>query len=241
MVAARGGQVVLGCPEELFRLLQTLDGVTELAITGAEIPKFEVQCPLLSLPRVLKTTRNNVPAQVPYLHADPGLSRICRMSLASIPGRIKIGLVWAGRPEYFNDRNRSIPLARFVPLSKVPGAWFCSLQKGKAGEQIQTLPHDWNLTDWTRELQDFAATAALISNLDLIISVDTAMAHLAGALGKPVWVLLPYSPDWRWLMSGKTTSWYPTMRLFRQPTAGDWDTPFAEMENALRELAEQSA
>ena len=180
MVAARGGQVVLGCPEELFRLLQTLDGVTELAITGAEIPKFEVQCPLLSLPRVLKTTRNNVPAQVPYLHADPGLSRICRMSLASIPGRIKIGLVWAGRPEYFNDRNRSIPLARFVPLSKVPGAWFCSLQKGKAGEQIQTLPHDWNLTDWTRELQDFAATAALISNLDLIISVDTAMAHLAG-------------------------------------------------------------
>jgi hypothetical protein len=165
---------------------------------------------------------------------------MCRLTLDGIPARLKVGLVWAGRPEYFNDRNRSIPLARFSRLSKVPGAWFCSLQKGKAGEQIDALP-DWKLTDWTRELRDFADTAALISNLDLIISVDTAMAHLAGAMGKPVWVLLPYAPDWRWLMQGEQTPWYPTMRLFRQPIAGDWDTPFAQMENTLRQLAEQSA
>jgi Flp pilus assembly protein TadD len=240
LVAARGGQVVLGCPEELFRLMQTLEGVTELAVTGAEIPKFELQCPLLSLPRVLKTKPQNVPANVPYLHADPALAKRCRMTLDGIPARLKVGLVWAGRPEYFNDRNRSIPLARFSGLSKVPGAWFCSLQKGKAGEQMSALP-DWKLTDWTRELRDFADTAALISNLDLIISVDTAMAHLAGAMGKRVWVLLPYAPDWRWLMQGDQTPWYPTMRLFRQPIAGDWDTPFAQMENALRQLAEQSA
>jgi len=236
LVAARGGQVVLGCAEELFRLLQTVDGVAELAVTGAEIPKFEVHCPLLSLPRALKTT-DHPPAEAPYIHADPALAKRWAMALEGISAGLKIGLVWAGRPEYFNDRNRSIPLARFERLAAVSGAWFCSLQKGKAGEQIGALAGSWRPTDWTGELRDFADTAALISGLDLIISVDTAMAHLAGAMGKPVWVFLPYVPDWRWRMTGERTVWYPTMRLFRQARAGDWETPFAEAESALRELA----
>jgi hypothetical protein len=241
MVAARGGQVVLGCAEELFQLLQTLNGVTELVVTGNEIPKFELQCPLLSLPRVLKTTTENIPARVPYLHADPALAKRCQMALENIDARLKIGLVWAGRPEFFNDRNRSIPLVRFAPLARIPGVWFCSLQKGKAGEQIGALPKDWKLTDWTGELRDFADTAALIDGLDLIISVDTAMAHLAGAMGKRVWVLLPYAPDWRWLLGRSDTPWYPTMRLFRQLEAGNWDAPFEEMKEALRTLVEKSA
>jgi tetratricopeptide (TPR) repeat protein len=237
LVAARGGQVVLGCAEELFRLLQTLDGVAELAVTGAEIPKFEVHCPLLSLPRVLKTTAENPPATVPYLHADASLVRRYQMAMEEIAAPLKVGLVWAGRPGLHEGGERSIPLARMARLAKIPNVSFFSLQKGAPAEQIRSLPVEWKLTDWTNELRDFADTAALVSNLDLIISIDTGMAHLCGAMGKPVWVFLPYVADWRWGMKGTRSAWYPTMRLFRQPGEGDWETPLSQVEAALRELA----
>jgi tetratricopeptide (TPR) repeat protein len=237
LVAQRGGQVVIGCVSELFRLLQTLDGVAELHLAGPDLPAFDVHCPLLSLPRVLGTTPQTVPANVPYLHADSQLSRRFQMSLPDVGKKLKVGLVWAGRPEFDNDHNRSIALKKLSPLAKIPGVWFCSLQKGEAGQQIRTLGDGFDVVDWTADLHDFADTAAMIDNLDLIISVDTAMAHLSGAMGKRVWVLLPFVPDWRWILNRNDTPWYPTMRLFRQERAGDWETPIAKMADALRELA----
>jgi hypothetical protein len=167
----------------------------------------------------------SIPAHVPYLGADAQMSSRWGRRFADEDKRMKIGLVWAGRREYANDRRRSLNPQELEPLISGVDAHFISLQKGSGAQ----LP----LTDWTGELNDFADTAALIDNLDLVISVDTAVAHLAGAMGKKVWTLLPFVPDWRWLLDRNDSPWYPTMRLFRQPRIGDWP---AVVEKLVAEL-----
>jgi hypothetical protein len=147
-----------------------------------------------------------------------------------MPAAFKIGFVWAGSPKNKLDRKRSIPLEQLAKLTTLPGVQFFSLQKGR---QSQSLPPEMNILDWTNELHDFAETAALIANLDLVVTVDTAVAHLASAMGKPVWVMLPFVPDWRWMLNRDDSPWYPTMRLFRQNSPGDWP---GVVESVAREL-----
>jgi hypothetical protein len=159
---------------------------------------------------------------VPYLHADAEDAKRWQERLADRSPVVKVGLVWAGNPTNSNDRNRSMKLAALAPLGQVPGARFFSLQTGAAAAEAKTPPPGFELVDWTQELKDFADTAALIANLDLVIAVDTAAAHLAGAMGKPVWTLLTLIPSWRWFLDRDDSPWYPTMRLFRQTTPGDW-------------------
>jgi Tfp pilus assembly protein PilF len=230
MVADRGGSIILACQEELRRLLQTAAKVETCIAPGDPLPPHDVQCGLLSLPYVFKTTLANVPAQVPYLQAE---REPWRQRLAD-ERRLKIGLAWAGRPTHQEDRNRSIALARLAPLAAAKNVRFVSLQKGEAANQIAAAA--FGITDWTQELKDFSDTAGLIENLDLIITIDTAVAHLAGALGKPVWVLLQTVPDWRWMLKGDRTPWYPSMRLFRQPRPGDWTEPISRIVQALETM-----
>ena len=202
------------------------------------VPAFDVHCPLLSLPWACGTTLDTIPAQVPYLQADTAGVATWRQKLTGDTGRLKVGLVWAGSTENPNDRNRSIALAALAPLGQVPGVSLYSLQKGEAGEQVRHLPAGMTVIDPTADLQDFADTAALIANLDLVIAVDTAVVHLAGALGRPVWTLLPLVPDFRWLLERADSPWYPTMRLFRQTTRGDWDGVIKRVGEALALLVE---
>jgi tetratricopeptide (TPR) repeat protein len=232
-VARRGGKIILACQRELFSLLETFPHIHQCVPNDQPVSGYEVLCPLLSLPGLFQTRVQSIPADVPYLRADPVRSQRWRERLAD-DGRLKVGLVWAGRPKHPNDRNRSIPLERLAPLAGAPRARFISLQTGQAAGQAKTAPMP--LDDWTGELADFAETAALIDNLDLVISVDTAVIHLAGALGKRVWVLLPFIPDWRWMMEREDSPWYPTMRLFRQEHIGEWEMPIEQVAKTLQSI-----
>jgi tetratricopeptide (TPR) repeat protein len=229
-VVQSGGKVILACHSELRRLLSGMDGIEHWIDPGGTLPEYDFHCPLLSLPSVFQTTAATIPAQVPYLTADSDLSAAWRDRLARVDGK-KVGLVWAGRPGHGNDRNRSLVLSQLSALGSVSGVSYISLQKGEAAKQVAD---GLQLTDWTSNLNDFADTAALIARLDLVITVDTAVAHLAGALAKAVWVLLPFVPDWRWMLDRDDSPWYPTMRLFRQPALGDWRTPIARIVEALK-------
>jgi Flp pilus assembly protein TadD len=234
LVSARGGRVVLACQPELRRLLTGMPNVEQILTHGDPVPQFDTYCPLADLPMVFKTDLASIPATVPYLHADPDLSASWRERLKSLGTELKVGLVWSGRPEQRNNRNRALPLKALTPLGQIPGVRFFSFQFGPAAEQArQNL---MELTDWTSDLHDFADTAALIDNLDLIITTDTSMAHLAGAMSKRVWVLLSFVPDWRWLLDRSDSPWYPTMRLFRQSKIGEWDAPVQQVVEALQSL-----
>jgi len=232
LVAARGGQVVLEVQPELHRLLSGTEGAVQVMSRGETLPEFTWQCPLLSLPLAFGTELNTIPASVPYVFADPARVEAWRPRL---PGNTRrIGLAWGGNPTHHRDRLRSIPLEQFVPLMKVAGATFYSLQFGLGSEQVKLLPPDARLIDLGGELKDFADTAAVVSHLDLVISVDTSVAHLAGAMGKPVWILLNKGCDWRWLLEREDSPWYPTARLFRQTTAGGWQEVLHRVELELR-------
>jgi tetratricopeptide (TPR) repeat protein len=233
LVAERGAKVIFRCNPELRRLLEGNGGVATWLAPGEPAPPFDLHCPLLSLSRAFGTTLESIPARIPYVFADPKLSEFRRTELAAHSPALKAALVWAGSPTHKNDRNRSMKLADLVPLMHLPGVRCFSLQKGEAAAQATTLPEGIELIDWTSELTDFADTAALIANLDVVISVDTAVAHLAGAMGKPVWLMLPFAADWRWLTNRNDSPWYPTMRLFRQPAWGDWKSVVAEIARAL--------
>jgi ADP-heptose:LPS heptosyltransferase len=188
-------------------------------------PEFDVQCPMLTLPLVLDTGLETIPAEVPYLRPDPVLAQAWKERVAVAGERLKVGIVWAGNPAHKNDRHRSLASDFLAPLAHVPGIWLCNLQmSARAGQAVnaEAQAAKLGMTDWTAELLDFADTAALVANLDLVISVDTSIAHLAGAMGKPVWLLLPLNCDWRWLTVREDSPWYPTMRLFRQKKFGDW-------------------
>lgn len=242
MAAERGGRVIVECQTALIQLLQRSWPQCVFVAKGSPLPAYDCYCPLLSLPLMFQTTQETIPAGVPYLRVDAEKAARWRDRLAGSGDRLKVGLVWAGNKDNHNDHNRSIALSKLVPLGGLAGVDFYSLQKGEATGQVQTLPPDTlRIIDLTVELGVFDDTAALLVNLDLVISVDTAVAHLAGALGRPVWTLLTFSPDWRWLSAGSESRWYPTMRLFRQPKISDWERVIPEVVEALRELADQRA
>jgi len=230
LVAARGGRVVLVCAAPLRSLFETVPGVELVATNPAQIPPCEVQASLMSLPFIFKTTLATIPAGIPYL-TIPSQG----FTLGPAAGnRRRIGLVWAGRPTHRNDRRRSLPFAALSGLIEtVEVDWF-SLQVGAPAAELAALVERNTITNLEGQLNDFGDTARAIIQMDLVIAVDTAVAHLAGALGKPVWLLLPYEAEWRWLVGRSDSPWYPTMRLFRQSQPGDW----AEViERVRRELA----
>lgn len=239
LVAQRGGKVTLACQPELTRLLSPLPGIVELITHGQPLPEFDEHCPLPSLPGRFKTTLATIPALVPYLRADTELSGRFKSALeTAVPEkRWKIGIAWSGRSSHHNDHNRSVRLEAFTTiLERFPNAAFISLQQGAGAAEIATLPERIRPIDFSADISDFADTAALIDNLDLIITVDTAVAHLAGAMGKTVWVLIPMNPDWRWMLERTDSPWYPTMRLFRQQTFQSWEKPIQRMADALAQF-----
>ena len=221
-VKALGATVVLAVFPELERLVSSCTCIDRVVNRNGPLPHGDYYCHLLSLPRVFGTTLSSIPCEVPYLHADPGHAAHLSVRLQTEPGNLRVGLVWAGNPKQARDRDRSITLQSLRSLLGAPGVKFFSLQMAPAALQLEDLPQALRPTNLGPELRDFADTAAAISQLDLVICVDTATAHLAGALGKPVWVLLHKDPDWRYLEEREDNPWYPTMRLFRQRRAGDW-------------------
>jgi tetratricopeptide (TPR) repeat protein len=236
LLTQRGGKIIIECQPELQRLLRMMSVRCQIVTRGDPLPVFDVQCPLLRLPWAFGTTLENIPKTIPYLHADVQDVKKWQQRLHEqlpIVKVGKVGLVWAGNPVNTNDCNRSIKLQSLAPLGQAPGVCFFSLQKGEAAAQARTPPAGMELVDWTSELKDFADTAALIANLDLIISVDTAVVHLAGAMGKPVWTLLPFNSDWRWLLKREDSPWYPSVRLFRPPGRGDWDSVIKRVVDEL--------
>jgi len=239
---ACGARIILEVQAPLVRLLSRLPGVTQIVAHGDGLPPFDLHCPLLSLPRAFGTTLDTIPAVTPYLSADPALAANWHERLAGLDD-LRIGLVWAGsqrlnRPEEAAfDRRRSIALDAMAPLGEASGVSFISLQKDELAAQAIHPPHEMRLHDFTADLHDFEDTAALIVNLDLVISVDTSVAHLAGALGKPVWLLNRFDTCWRWLLNRDDSPWYPTLRQFRQPGPGDWNSMIREVRDALQHLA----
>jgi tetratricopeptide (TPR) repeat protein len=213
------GPVYLLAPASLATLLRTLPGIAGVIAEGDEMPEFDFVCPLLSLPGIVGTTSETIPGEVPYLTADPDRVAFWREHVKPLKG-LRVGLVWAGGETLISDRRRSLKLAQLAKLAQVEGVDFISLQKGDAAKQKSASSA--TLHDWTDELSDFADTAALIETLDLVVSVDTAVAHLAGALAKPVWLLNRFDTDWRWLLGRDDSPWYPTLRQFRQTKPGDW-------------------
>jgi tetratricopeptide (TPR) repeat protein len=238
LVAALGATVVLEVQPALRSLLAQLEGVAQLVTSDSPLPPFDYQCPLMSLPAALHTTLATIPA-APYLVADPVQAEAWRDRLGT-RSRPRVGLAWSGNSSHVNDRKRSIALAQVVPL--VSGKLhFISLQKEVRVSDQATLDQHPEIFDPRDQLGDFADMAALISELDLVITVDTAVAHLAGALGKPVWLLLPAIPDWRWLLERDDSPWYASARLFRQPAPLDWDSVIAHVSQALAEIAPEPA
>jgi tetratricopeptide (TPR) repeat protein len=237
LVQARGGRVVVLAPKSLLPLLASCRGIDQLVAFGEPLPEFDVHAALLSLPRLFGTRPDNVPADVPYLHVDPQRVQRWRLWLTGYAG-FKVGIAWQGDRKHFSDRQRSVPLTLFTPLAQLPGVQLFSLQKGAGTEQLADCP--FAVTDLGSYLDNtggaFMDTAAVMQNLDLVVCVDTALGHLAGGLGVPVWLALPFAPDWRWLRERSDTPWYPTMHLFRQPRSGDWESGFAHMAAELHNL-----
>ncbi len=233
MVAARGGRVILECQESLVPLFRDSNMASIVVALGSPLPIFETYCALASLPRLCGSTPDVIHTDGPYLKVDPKKEAVWRERLGSVSG-CKVGLVWAGNAAYINDRNRSIDsLSQLGPLLRTPGTSFFSLQVGERSKDLAEHS-EGRIEDLTSDIANFADTAAAIRCLDLVISVDTATAHLAGALGQPVWILLPFVPDWRWGRERDDTPWYPTMRLFRQARQGDWPEVMERVTAALR-------
>ena len=227
-LAALGATVIVKCPQKLQTLFQTVPGVDKAVTRMDKSTPYHLQASLHSLPRLLKTDMESIPAQVPYVF-PPAASTI---DLGS-DGKQKVGIVWAGSPSHKNDQSRSMSLDYFKPLLDVEGLAFYSLQFGEPSQDINHFELGGAIVDLSGDLEGFTATAAVLAELDLIISVDTSTAHLAGALGKPVWTLLSFVPDWRWLLGRDDSPWYPSMRLFRQNSPGDWR---GVMDNVVKEL-----
>lgn len=238
LVAALGGSVVLEVQPALAPVLAPVlsSPAVRVIATGDPVPPADRQCPLLSLPLALRTTLETIPPPL-TLQADPDRAAAIRGSLP--PGRLRIGIVWQGNPHHHNDRNRSVPLSRFAPLAALPGITLVSLQKGAGTEQLAAIPPDFAVHSPGPDYDagDFAETAATLLAVDLLITVDTAIAHLAGSLGRPAWVLLPAQPDWRWLTERDDSPWYPSLRLIRQPESGDWDSVFAQVVALIRQYS----
>jgi ADP-heptose:LPS heptosyltransferase len=235
MVAERCEQVILGCSAEMAPLLARIPGVGVCCHRWNEIPGHAAHTRLSSLAALFHARLETIPNEVPYLTPDPArvASWAERLDRQLLRVRPRIGIAWSGRPTHPNDRRRSIRLERLAPLADTGPACFVSLQKPLPQADIAAMSLFRGLTDLSDALSDFEETAALIANLDLVITVDTAMGHLAGALAKPVWIMLPKASDWRWLLDRPDSPWYPTARLFRQGSPGAWDAVISEAAAAL--------
>ena len=225
-------RVILEINPESSNLARRFAGYDELVLKGALPPPFDLHCQMMTLPLALRLKLTDLPGTIPYLSPDPARVHKWTQRLAGIQGP-RIALVWAGRPAHPNDANRSMTLAQLAPLA-ASGATFLSIQKGPASAQAATPPAGLSVVPLSDEIQDFEDTAAILSIADLLVSVDSSPVHLAGALGRPAWVMLPFVPDWRWLLDRADTPWYPSVRLFRQGTRGDWA---GVVNDIARELA----
>jgi tetratricopeptide (TPR) repeat protein len=234
MLAASGATVVLEAPPPLLSLLARLDGVAEVVARGDALPAFDVYCPAGSLPRALRTEVSTIPAEIPYLRASEERIANWRDRIERLPTP-RIAVVWSGSADHANDRNRSMALRQMAPLLALK-AGFVSVQRDLRAADAEELTRQPALTHVGDALNDFDDTAAVLALVDLIITVDTSVAHLAGALGRPTFVLVPFCPDWRWMLARADSPWYPTLRLFRQPAAGDWESVIARVADAVRGL-----
>jgi hypothetical protein len=236
--AARGIRVLVQAEAPLRTLLGTAPGVAGSFGPDDALPAVDAQLPLLSLPGVLGIEPDRNPMPTPYIAADPARRARAAAALRRSGQRLAVGVAWAGNPAHRNDRRRSLALAALSPLFALPGVDWRSLQKGAPAQEIAGLPAAQTLVPLPDDAS-FDDTAALVAELDLVISVDTSVAHLAGALGRPVWILLPFAPDWRWQLDSSDTHWYPTARLFRKAHTGEWsavvDAVVAALQGLLRE------
>lgn len=237
-VAARGARVLLQVQRPLLTVLAdqmaNLNGAHQVVAKDARLPKFDYHCPLMSLPGAFKTVIKTIPADIPYIHSDA--ARVAkwgkRVGAKDKKSKPRIGLAWSGNPAHSNDSNRSLALRAFLPLLN-DGAEWVSLQKEVRADDAAVLARHPEISHYGAQIKDFADTAALIEHMDLVIAVDTSVAHLAGAMGKPLWILLPFNPDWRWLLKRNDSPWYPTARLYRQPAIGDWPSVITAVGKAL--------
>jgi hypothetical protein len=232
--AALGAKVILEVPSPLKSLLRGFEGVSMLIGRGEALPHFDVRCPLMSLPLAFGTTIETIPNAVPYVTVRKNAVEKWREILSA--QKLKVGIAWAGNPEFGGDRDRSILLKNILPVTRVDGTKYFSLQKDLRAGDDELLNGNPSIVRLDKQINDFEDTAAIMMGLDLVISSDTSVVNLAGALGRPVWVLLPLMPDWRWLLDRNDTPWYPTARLFRQANAGDWTTVANDVCAALKQL-----
>ncbi len=232
MLAGSGARVILEVQPELKNLLGNLPGIASCHARGEALPAYDVQCPLGSLPLALKTTAADVPAPIPYVTADAERIARWRPAIEALPGK-RVALAWAGHIHHINDMNRSVPLATLEPLLAQEGISFVSIQHELRDSDADILARQGNVANLGGQFADMADTAAVLSLVDLVIAVDTSVAHLAAAMGRPTWVLLPFTPDWRWTLTGAHSPWYPQARLFRQPALGDWAAVVANLRDAL--------
>ncbi len=229
-----GAHIILEVNQEACNLARRVSGYNQLIVRGTLPPPFDFHCELMSLPAALGLQLSQLPGRMPYLFADPERVEKWRARLAGLP-RPLVGLVWAGSPTHANDKRRSLTLADLAPLA-LEGITFLALQKGPAAEQAVAPPPGMSLLSLSGEIHDFDDTAAILTVADILVSVDSSPVHLAGALGRPAWVLLPFLNDWRWLIQRDDSPWYPGMRLFRQPVPGQWETVLQNVAAALKEL-----
>jgi ADP-heptose:LPS heptosyltransferase len=236
MAAERCQELIVGCSAEMAPLLANIPGVSQYCHRWADIPPHAAHCRVSSLPYLFRTRLDTIPARIPYLRADPVRIEHWRERLSStLPAGVKrIGLAWTGRPTHPNDRRRSLPLAQLGSLAEIGQVVFVALQNSLPARDREAMQLFAGMTDLSNELTDFGETAALVENLDLVITVDTSMGHLAGALGKPAWILIPKAADWRWMVDREDSPWYLSVRLFRQQKPGDWDEPMSRLCSALR-------
>ena len=240
--AERCGKILLVCPPNLMPIFQGFAGIEIRPPGQLAFNAFDTYLPLMSLPHVLKTRLDTIPNRVPYLQVPPAKQALWAAKLPSAQSadRLHVGFVWAGSPTHANDANRSCAVTDFLPVLQVPQVQFYSLQVSDRAAEIQQLPADLPVQNLSPQLQDYGDTAAAVNQLDLVITVDTSVAHLAGALGKPVWTALCYNPDWRWLLERDDSPWYPTMQLFRQPQPKDWAAVFENMAQQLMQFKPSS-
>jgi len=242
LLAQKGFSVIIQCDLRVREILAGITGAAQIIAFDESPPPFDVYAALMSLPRLFGTELASIPAQVPYLHADTEHVEHWKSRIGETDG-LKVGICWRGNPDHRNDINRSIDVGYFAGVARLPGIRLFSIQKPLSEQDASNLPGSGAIVELGSQLDSgpdkFLDTAAVMQHLDLVITVDTSVAHIAGALARPVWLLLPYVPDWRWMLKCEDSPWYPTMRLFRQQTFGDWSSVFVQVEVALAEFREK--
>jgi hypothetical protein len=231
-----GGKPILWVQNSIVEVARTIEGVEQVIGESGPLPPIDTHLPIMSLPRVFNTSLETVPNKVPYIRTDPARSAHWKKEFAQRTNKFKVGLVWEGGPFQPENFLRSASLAAYAPLAEVPNVTFFFMQKGGAEVQVKNPPAGMDFMDLGPFIKDFSDTAAMLENLDLLISIDTSVIHFAGALGKPVWMFMAYSPGHMWMYNREDTPWYPTIRIFRQPAFKDWATPVARVKAELDKL-----